>query len=305
MTRKFTSKPATREAVPLLIGLAGPSGSGKTYSALRLAGGIQSVTGGEIFVIDTEARRALHYADQFDFQHLAFEPPFSPLDYLGAIEHCVKKGAGIIVVDSMSHEHEGKGGVLEMHDAKAKELAAKWKTTLDKVKITAWSEPKAQRRRLLNDMVHTGASLICCFRAKEKLKIVTGKQPEPLGWMPIGGEEFVYEMTTSILLPAGSGGVPRWNPSKEGERAMTKLPRQFEWLTKEKGPLSEAMGARMATWARGLTERDEALLVKVRGAGSPDALEALVEELKSADSVDTLRAAYAARKHELEARKAG
>ena len=58
--RIFTDAPATREHVPLLIGLMGPSGVGKTYSALRLATGIQTVTGGDIFVIDTETNRAKH-----------------------------------------------------------------------------------------------------------------------------------------------------------------------------------------------------------------------------------------------------
>ncbi len=57
--RQFTAALAVREQVPLLLGLMGPSGGGKTYSALRLAKGIQSVAGGDIYMIDTEARRGL------------------------------------------------------------------------------------------------------------------------------------------------------------------------------------------------------------------------------------------------------
>ena len=85
-TRQFEDRPAVRESVPLLVGLFGPSGGGKTYSALRLAAGVQSETGGEVYCIDTEARRALDYAyDEktqagFKFRHLAFTAPFSPLD---------------------------------------------------------------------------------------------------------------------------------------------------------------------------------------------------------------------------------
>src|SRR4029079_18921024 len=111
--RSFDDKPAVRERVPLLVGLVGPSGGGKTFSALRLAKGFQRVTGSEVYFIDTEARRALHYADRFQFRHVAFGAPFGPLDYLAAIQHCVAKGAKTIIVDSMSHEHEGPGGVLE------------------------------------------------------------------------------------------------------------------------------------------------------------------------------------------------
>jgi len=58
--RTFEDKVATRAQVPLLIGLVGASGSGKTMSALRLATGIQRVSGGEIYYLDTEARRSLY-----------------------------------------------------------------------------------------------------------------------------------------------------------------------------------------------------------------------------------------------------
>ena len=52
----ITFRPALRENVGLLIGLAGGSGGGKTWSAMLLAKGI---SGDKPFaVIDTEARRA-------------------------------------------------------------------------------------------------------------------------------------------------------------------------------------------------------------------------------------------------------
>jgi ABC-type sulfate/molybdate transport systems ATPase subunit len=76
MSRTFTDSPAVRESVPLLVGLMGASGSGKTYSALRIATGMQRVAGGEIFVIDTESKRSLHYADTFKFRHVPFDAPF-------------------------------------------------------------------------------------------------------------------------------------------------------------------------------------------------------------------------------------
>jgi dephospho-CoA kinase len=61
----FSFRPGVRENVGLLIGLAGGTGSGKTYSAMELAAGI---SGDKPFaVIDSEARRALHYADRFRF----------------------------------------------------------------------------------------------------------------------------------------------------------------------------------------------------------------------------------------------
>jgi len=250
-TRTFEDKPAVRTSVPLLLGLTGASGSGKTYSALRLATGIQRVTGGEIFYIDTEARRALHYADRFKFRHMEFKAPFGPLDYLAAIEHCQRKGAKVIVVDSMSHEHEGPGGVLEKHEQETTRLSALWHTSRDAAQMSAWAEPKAERRRLINSVLQLGVNGVFCFRAKEKLRIKKGEKPEPMGWMPIAGEEFVYEMTVNCLLYPGSGGVPEWNPGEIGEKMMVKLPEQFRETFKQRRPLDEDTGETLAKWAAG------------------------------------------------------
>ena len=151
----------------LLIGTVGPSGSGKTMSALRLATGMQRVVGGKTFFVDTENKRALHYADQFEFEHVPFEPPFSPLDYLAIIQYCKKQGATTVIVDSMSHEHEGPGGLLEMHDAELDRLAGKDYKKRDRVAMLAWAKPKAQRRRLINEVVRMGVNAIFCFRAKK------------------------------------------------------------------------------------------------------------------------------------------
>lgn len=245
-SRTFEDVPAIRQRVPLLVGLVGPSGSGKTFSALRLATGVQKAIGGDIYYIDTEARRALHYADLFKFRHLAFGAPFGPTDYLAAVEHCAKKGAKTIIVDSMSHEHDGPGGVLEMHQAELERLGGS-----DKMNFLAWQKPKAARRRLLNSLLQIDCNFIFCFRAKEKLKMVPGKQPQPLGWMPIAGEEFVYEMSLNILLYPNCGGVPQWHPDEAGEQAMIKLPSQFRPIFEARAPLSEDIGAKLAEWAAG------------------------------------------------------
>lgn len=251
MGRTFEDVPAVRTAVPLLIGLMGPSGGGKTFSALRLATGFQRVIGGDIFVIDTEARRSLHYADRFKFRHMPFGAPFSPLDYLEAIEHCVSKGAKTVIVDSMSHEHEGPGGVLEMHDAEMQRMGGGERNS-----FAAWAKPKGERRRMINSILQQPCSFIFCFRAKEKIK------PPPkgsgsrdmieLGFMPIAGEEFVYEMTLNALLLPNAGGVPTWKSDYTGERQMIKLPEMFrQQLATSDGPLSEDTGEMLARWAAG------------------------------------------------------
>jgi hypothetical protein len=251
-TRTFIDAPGTRDGgSPLFIGLSGPSGGGKTYSALRLATGIQRVVGGEIFGIDTEADRMNHYSDKFKFRHVPFGAPFSPLDYLDCIEHCIARGAKTVIIDSMSHEHAGTGGVLEEHDEEAERLSKLWRTTYEKASTAAWAKPKAKRAKLINRILQIKGNFIFCFRAKEKVKL-GGGDVKPLGFMPIAGDEYVYEMTCNALLLPNAGGVPTWNPIEIGEKQMVKLPSQFKEYFKGERPFDEDAGQFMAEWAGGV-----------------------------------------------------
>jgi len=244
-----TFRPAKRESVGLIIGIAGPSGSGKSYSSMRLAKGISGEK--PYAVIDTENGRALHYAEKFKFTHVRFGAPFSPMDYLEAIRFCARRGSKTVIVDSFSHEHDGPGGVLEMHDAEVQRLAGDDYAKQERVKYLAWSKPKAMRKRLINEVLQLNINLIATFRAKEKLKIQRGKDPIELGWMPICGDEFMYEMALQCLLKPGCIGVPSWESEFDGERAVMKLPDQFEALFGEAKQLDEDLGQRLAEWAAG------------------------------------------------------
>lgn len=302
MTRTFETSTAVRSQVPLLIGLVSPSGAGKTYSALRIATGIQRVTGGEVFAIDTESRRALHYADKFKFQHTPFGSPFGPLDYLAAVDHCVKLGAKTIILDSLSHEHEGPGGVLEMHEAEIDRMMKAWSTTREKVQLGAWAKPKQERRRLINSLLQIPCNFILCFRAKQKLKVERGKEPTELGWMPIAGDEWMFEMTLQCLLMPGAQGVPTWNPDGEGEKKIVKLPEQFKsiFLDKFDGKaLNEDIGQALAVWAAGdaaaaSTSDYETALASVGTASNSGELKKLAEGLRSKSWTDEQRAGIAA-----------
>jgi ABC-type dipeptide/oligopeptide/nickel transport system ATPase subunit len=252
--RKFEAKAAVRERVPLLIGLMGPSGSGKTFSALRLASGIQSVTDGDIYLIDTEARRALHYADMFKFRHVQFDPPHGSLDYLAAIEQSYAAGARIIVVDSMSHEHSGVGGMIDFQERELDRMAGDDSAKREKLRMLAWQKPKAARRRLIDRMLQINANFIFCFRAKESVKpMKVGGKTEIIfqGFMPIAGDEFLFEQTVNILLLPKSGGIPSWQSENIGEKLMMKLPQQFVALFVDAKPLDEATGRALAEWASG------------------------------------------------------
>ena len=294
----FTDSPAARIATPLFLGLVGPSGTGKTFSALRLATGMQRVTGGEIFGIDTESSRMLHYAPlpgekadpargKFNFHHVPFASPYGSLRYLAAIEHCAKRGAKIIVVDSMSHEHDGVGGVLEQHQDEAKRLAKENSSTEDKMKMSAWGVPKANRRKLINALLtEMRVSCIFCFRAKPKLKLATKEEKKngadavtPLGFCAIAGEEFIYEMMMKAVLLPGARGIPTWESEFQGEREMMKIPEQFMHIFEKRAPLSEDIGQQLAEWAAGGDSKvpsDEELKAGLAAAASAPTVEDIV-----------------------------
>lgn len=257
MTRAFETTPAVRTRVPLIVSIAAPSGGGKTFSALRLATGMQKVFGGDINVIDTEKRRALHYADQFKFVHTPFEPPYSPGDYSEVLAHVHKLKPGVVIIDQLSYEHDGLGGVLEMHEAELDRMAGNDWAKREKCNMAAWIRPKADRRRLINEIVQIGAdfAIIMLFRAKETAKPV--KEPggrlviEDQGLVPIGAPEFLFESGLGCVLYPSSNGVPTWKTEYKGEAMHMKLPVQFRDIIAPGKQLDETMGQKLAEWAKG------------------------------------------------------
>ncbi len=254
--RVFEAKPAVRAQVPLLIGIMSPSGGGKTYSALRLATGMQQVFGGDIYGIDTENNRMLHYADQFKFKHVPFGAPFGSLDYLQALRWSYGKGARITIVDSMTHEHIGEGGYLETAEAVVDRIAGDdWKKR-EACKMLGWAKAGPLRQKMIEGIKQLDGAFIFCFRAKDKTKPVRkGDKTEiiDMGLMPIAGEEWVYEMAVNCMLEPRSEGVPTWRSDHVGESMMMKLPAQFKAIFAPQKPLDEEIGRALATWAKGGT----------------------------------------------------
>lgn len=259
MTRTFTTQDAAvaraQAPVPLLLGLTGPSGGGKTYTALRMATGIQKVVGGDIFAVDTEQRRALHYADKFKFKHVDFQAPYSSTDYLEALRYCKKNGAGVVIIDSCSHEHAGPGGLLEQHEAELDRMAGNDYAKRDRMTMLAWAKPKKKRTELITAITtELQMPVLFCFRAKTSTKPPSkgsaDRSPIEMGFTSIGADEWLFEMGLNMLFLPGSNGIPTWDSKLPGERLAIKVPSQFSWV-KEEGQINEAVGTRLAEWAKG------------------------------------------------------
>lgn len=240
----FQFAPAVREQVSLLIALAGASGSGKTYSALRLAKGMSP--NGKIAFIDTEARRGLHYAEEFKFMHADMRPPFRPLVFIEGIRAAEASGAEVVIIDSFSHEYDGEGGIMDWAD----ELESGGTKSPGN-----WKVPKGEHKKLMNALLQCRASIIFCLRADEKIKIERKEVEDrgrtvmktvitPLGWMPICEKRFMFEMTASFTLTSDRPGIPNFD-------LPHKLQRQHRGMFSDTQPIGEESGRALAAWAAG------------------------------------------------------
>ena len=288
----FVFKPATRDRIGLLVGVAGASGSGKTLSALLLAKGLVNGTG-TIAVIDTEAGRAKHYADKFKFLHCDFAPPFTPKRYVEAIHAAEEAGATVIVIDSMSHEWAGEGGCSDMQTMEAERMATDRNTgeinlnRLEAVTAPAWKRPKIEHKRMMARLLQCRAHLIFCLRAEEKVKFVKAKNAKgyetttivPLGFMPICEKGFLFELSCSMTLHPDTPGAVRYDLPR-------KLNDELQAIFPDGALLTESAGAHLRQWAEaGADTRISASEQRII-----DGVRAFIEQLEDAGTADAWKA---------------
>lgn len=256
----FQFRPATRYNVGILVGLSGPSGGGKTMSAMRMAQGIVG-RDGRFAVIDTEKGRALHYAPQanqepdfvstFRFDHAELNAPFRPDNYAEAIKAADTAGYRVIVVDSMSHEWAGDGGILDWQEEELDRMASDdWKKR-EACKMAAWIKPKMAHKHMMQKLLQVRAHLILCFRAEPKIEMIRegGKTiivPKQSltgieGYIPVTEKNLPFELTASFLVTSDAPGMPKPIKLQEQHRALFPLDR----------PINEESGRRIAEWAAG------------------------------------------------------
>lgn len=272
-------RPAIRENVGLWINLIAGTGGGKTFTGMRLASGI---AGDKPFaVIDTENRRALHYADQFRFDHAELRAPFRPEAYAEAVVAADAAGYPVIMIDSGSHVWAGDGGVLDWQEEELDRMAGDdWKKR-EACKMAAWIKPKMAHKQMVNKLLQVKAHIILCLRAEPKVEMVRGdngkmeiRAKESLtglnGWIPICEKNLPFEATASFLLMADSPGIPHPIKLQEQHRAIFPLGKVID----------EEAGRRLAQWAAGGAQKAlPSMEERVAACQSKAALDALWAEL--------------------------
>ncbi|MBW0161800.1 MAG: ATP-binding protein [Sediminibacterium sp.] len=172
------------------MAIQGASGSGKTYSALSLAYGLCG-DWTKIAVIDTENHSSELYAHLGNYQVLHVEAPFSPERYIEAIQVCEKADIEVIIIDSISHEWEGIGGILATH------------SNMTGNSYTNWSKLTPRHNAFVQHMLQSPLHIIGTIRAKQEyiLSEKNGKQvPEKVGMKGVTREGMDYEFTLVFNL---------------------------------------------------------------------------------------------------------
>jgi hypothetical protein len=251
---------AAREQAKIRLGYSGPSGAGKTLSALLTAYGIIG-DWDKIALIDTENRSADLYSDfqvpgtRFvigQFQKLDIDAPYSPERFIEAIHTCEDAGMKVIIIDSISHEWEGKGGCLEIQE----KLGGKYQN---------WAEVTPRHRAFINAILESPCHIITCARSKTDYAMVVenGKtKVEKQGLKDITREGFDYELTADLDLDLAHNaraskdrtglfmGQPPFTPGPETGKAI------LAWC--EKGvapaPQTESLKDRMTRLDKELAE---------------------------------------------------
>ena len=260
-------RPAIRSNTPVIVGIAGPTKSGKTFSALRLAQGLAG--GKRVAMVNCEGARGHQYADHFSYDALDLSAPFTPQKYIEAVKAAQELHPGALIIDSMSHMHDGPGGLLEMHDDELDRMAGEDSKKRERVTWTAWIKPKRQENEFIYSLLACDFPTVLCFRAKEKIKIVPGKQPIDLGWQPIASDRVAFETLFSLMLPPHSKGVP--------DRETSEMRDPFDKMIKWDAQVDETFGRRIAEWAAGGS--------KINGAPSSPAIATATDAASASDGV--------------------
>lgn len=204
----FEVTEAQREKEKAVIGFIGPSGSGKTVSALTVSYGMmkeaypdasESEIWLKIGVIDTEHRRSKLYADLQigdihigNFRHIDFTPPYTTERYQLAVETIKKAGSEVVIVDSLSHNWMGEGGIIETHGQ------------MSGNSFQNWGKLAPETTKLIKTLTQSDIHILATFRTKTEYVVepnADGKMaPRKVGTKPVQKDEMEYEFMLNFVI---------------------------------------------------------------------------------------------------------
>ena len=230
----FQVKKATREKIYTKIALMAPSGGGKTYGALRLATGMaeelkeQNGKDARILLANTESKRGYYYANEFNYDIVDIDAPHNPEKYVELIEFAVSEGYDILIIDSSSHEWEGKGGCLELQQQAGGTYQS-------------WAKVTPRHNKFINAIADSQIHIIATMRGKDQYEMEKDDRGRTtVTKLGVGAKQrdgFEYEFTCTFLIDQKTNMATAQKDNThifEGETATL---------------LSEAYGKKIIQWA--------------------------------------------------------
>jgi arsenate reductase-like glutaredoxin family protein len=174
-----------------------PSGGGKTYGALRLATGMaqemKKITGKDTKILmgNTEKARGRYYANEFAYDIVDIDPPHNPEKYVEFINFAVEEGYDILILDSTSHEWEGKGGCLELHQQAGGTYQS-------------WAKVTPRHEKFIEAIANAPLHIIATMRGKDQYEMTKDdKGKASVQKLGVGAKQrdgFEYEFTCTFLI---------------------------------------------------------------------------------------------------------
>jgi len=182
---------ATRKKVKLRLGLSAVAGGGKTKGALLLAKGLCD-DWEKIAVIDTENNSASLYSDMGPFNTLELAADYTPEKYIQAIKTCEDAGMEVVIIDSITHEWDGKGGIIDISNS------------MTGNSFTNWAKITPRHQAFIDAILQSKCHIITTVRRKqdyEMNKDSNGKTTvTKAGLKEVTREGFEYELTLNFNL---------------------------------------------------------------------------------------------------------
>lgn len=182
---------ATRQKAKIRLGLSAVAGGGKTMSAILIAKGLAKGDLSKVALIDTENGSGDLYAHIGPYNVLPLSAPFTPESYIKAIKDCEDAGMEVIIIDSITHEWDGKGGCLEIQS----DLGGRYQD---------WKSVTPRHQAFINAILQSKCHIITTVRRKQDYdmtKTEGGKTVvAKVGLKEVTREGFEYEVTTNLEL---------------------------------------------------------------------------------------------------------
>ena len=182
---------ATRQKAKIKLGLSAVAGGGKTMSAILIGKGLANGNLSKVAMIDTENGSGDLYAHIGAYNILPLVAPFTPEKYVSAIKECEDAGMEVIIIDSITHEWDGKGGCLEIQS----DLGGRYQD---------WKTVTPRHQNFINAILQSKCHVITTVRRKQDYdmsKNEIGKSTvTKVGLKEVTREGFEYEVTTNLEL---------------------------------------------------------------------------------------------------------